>query len=157
MHVLRQGAEHLLNHPLGRGGRLSLLPLPSVNGHARFMVAVEADTRGLARAARLLFAMAQPAGETDRAPDSGAHLGEALDRMVTAAEDAIGIPIPEMSRSQKQQVVKYLDDRGAFLIKKAVEDVAGRLGVSRFTIYNYLDEANRLRPDAPSSKTGGAS
>jgi predicted transcriptional regulator YheO len=62
---------------------------------------------------------------------------------VTAAEDAVGVPVGEMSRSQKQRVVRYLDGRGAFLIKKAVEDVAARLGVSRFTIYNYLDEANR--------------
>ena len=45
-----------------------------------------------------------------------------------------------MSRSQKQQVVKFLDERGAFLIKRAVEDVAARLEVSRFTIYNYLEE-----------------
>ena len=151
--LLRGGLEHVLNHPGGRGSRVSLLALPSPNGHARFSVAIEADTRGLARAARLLSAMAQPTGQTEW-PGAGAHLGEALDRMVTAAEDAVGVPIPEMSRSQKQRVVKYLDDRGAFLIKKAVEDVAVRLGVSRFTIYNYLDEANRPDRDRPRSKEG---
>ena len=153
--LLRAGVEPVLNHPGGRGSRVSLLALPSPNGHARFSVAIEADTRGLARAARLLSAMAQPTGQTEWSGDSGTHLGEALGRMVTAAEDVVGVPIPEMSRSQKQRVVKYLDDRGAFLIKKAVEDVAVRLGVSRFTIYNYLDEANRPDRARPRSRVKG--
>ena len=155
-HVLAlfgRGLQDVLNHPAARGARVSLLALPSANGHARFAVAIEADTRGLARAARLLSAMAHP-GQAEGAAEPAAHLGEALGRLVTAAEDAIGVPIPDMSRSEKQRVVKYLDDRGAFLIKKAVEDVAARLGVSRFTIYNYLDEANRSGGDGPRPKGG---
>ena len=44
-----------------------------------------------------------------------------------------------MTREEKQALVRYLDDRGAFALKKAVEAVAETLGVSRFTVYNYLD------------------
>ena len=67
--------------------------------------------------------------------------------------ERVGVPIREMSRSQKQQVVKFLDERGAFLIKKAVEEVATRLEVSRFTIYNYLDETNKDElKDAPAQR-----
>jgi predicted transcriptional regulator YheO len=44
-----------------------------------------------------------------------------------------------MSRREKQQVVRFLDERGVFLIRKAVESTAERLGVTRFTIYNYLE------------------
>ena len=46
-----------------------------------------------------------------------------------------------MSRGDKQQLVRYLDERGAFALRKAVERVAATLGVSRFTVYNYLDAA----------------
>jgi predicted transcriptional regulator YheO len=35
--------------------------------------------------------------------------------------------------------VRILDDRGAFTLRKAVEDVADSLRVSRFTVYNYLN------------------
>jgi len=51
-------------------------------------------------------------------------------------------------------VVGYLDDRGPFLIKKAVEDVAARSGVSRFTIYNHLHGAN---PSGRGSRSKGGS
>jgi predicted transcriptional regulator YheO len=44
-----------------------------------------------------------------------------------------------MSRTEKQKLVRFLDDRGAFSLRKSVERVADILGVSRFTVYNYLD------------------
>lgn len=131
--------ERVVNRPLGRGLRVSVLPLPGTEASG-LAIAVEVDGAPLARAARLLVSLADPDAERTESPE---HLGETLDRMLDAAEQQVGIPVPDMSRSQKQQVVRYLDDRGAFLIKKSVEQVAARLGVSRFTIYNYLDESNR--------------
>ena len=38
------------------------------------------------------------------------------------------------------EIVKYLDEKGAFLIKKSAERVAEYLDISRFTVYNYLNE-----------------
>ncbi len=95
----------------------------------------------VARAARVLAALADPEGTGDDTATE--HLGNTVGRLLDAAESELGVRAAEMSRSQKQQVVKDLDERGAFLIKKSVEQVAVRLGVSRFTIYNYLDQANR--------------
>ena len=42
-------------------------------------------------------------------------------------------------REDKQRAVARLHDLGAFNLRKSVEDVATALGVSRFTVYNYLD------------------
>jgi predicted transcriptional regulator YheO len=44
-----------------------------------------------------------------------------------------------MSREHKQLAVRMLDDRGAFALRRSVESVADAMGVSRFTIYNYLN------------------
>ena len=72
-------------------------------------------------------------------PEDVPHVGRALDQLVAAAEGRVGRPVAEMSRAEKQQVVRFLDQRGAFELKRAVETVADVLGVSRFTVYNYLD------------------
>lgn len=133
--------EPVVNRSMGGGTRVSVLPLPGQGPGDGLAVAIEVDTAALSRAARLLASLAEPDGAEPRAPTD--HLRDALDRMLDAAAEAVGVPIEEMSRRQKQQVVRYLDERGAFLIKKAVERVAARLGVSRFTIYNYLDESGR--------------
>jgi hypothetical protein len=67
------------------------------------------------------------------------HLDQTIDHLIDLAEAGMSKRIADMSRTEKQQVVKFLDERGAFLIRRAVADVAERLGVTRFTIYNYLD------------------
>jgi HTH domain len=62
-----------------------------------------------------------------------------LDRMIGAVEAELGAPLGDLSREGKQRAVHLLDDRGAFQLRKAVEEVADALGVSRFTVYNYLN------------------
>lgn len=68
-------------------------------------------------------------------------LHEALDQLLREVAATHGGPLDELDRTTKQQVVAELDARGAFVLRKAVEDVADALGVSRFTVYNYLARA----------------
>ncbi len=66
-----------------------------------------------------------------------------LDRMIAVVEEELGARLRDLAREGQQQAVRRLDDRGAFKLRKSVEDVADRLGVSRFTVYNYLNSASR--------------
>lgn len=68
-----------------------------------------------------------------------AGLMGALDRLIKQVEREMGGPIAELDRAAKQEVVRRLDELGAFNLRKAVEDIADRLEVSRFTVYNYLN------------------
>ena len=50
-----------------------------------------------------------------------------------------------MNRKKAAEIVKFMDEKGIFLVKGAVEKVAAKLGVSNVTIYSYLDEAKGKR------------
>ncbi|WP_018547083.1 helix-turn-helix domain-containing protein [Streptomyces sp. LaPpAH-108] len=67
------------------------------------------------------------------------QLAESLDHILAAMERARGRPLADLDRKAKQEVVRTLEARGAFAVRHGVETVAGALGVSRFTIYNYLN------------------
>ena len=67
----------------------------------------------------------------------------ALDRLIDAVEREMGARLPEMNREQKQLAIRLLDERGAFILRRAVEDVADAMGVSRITVYNYLNAIHR--------------
>ena len=67
----------------------------------------------------------------------------ALDRLIAQVEKELGGPLPELSRADKQLAVRLLDQRGAFILRRAVEDVADAMGVSRITVYNYLNALHR--------------
>ena len=67
----------------------------------------------------------------------------ALDRLIDAVETELGGRLPLLSREDKQRAVRLLDERGAFILRRAVEDVADAMGVSRITVYNYLTAIHR--------------
>ena len=64
-------------------------------------------------------------------------------------------PVKLMDKADKVRVVHALDTRGIFLIKGAVEEVASALNVSRYTIYNYLEEGRRLEEERSSPANTG--
>jgi len=62
-----------------------------------------------------------------------------LGRLLEDLADELGVPLAELSRAEKQRAVRLLEERGAFTYRKSAETVAEALGVSRFTVYNYLN------------------
>jgi hypothetical protein len=67
----------------------------------------------------------------------------ALDRLIDTVEREMGGALPDLSREDKQRAIRLLDERGAFTLRRAVEDVADAMGVSRITVYNYLNALHR--------------
>lgn len=67
----------------------------------------------------------------------------ALERAVASVEREIGSSLTDMDRAEKQGAVRRLDERGAFLLRGSVEDVAEWMGVSKVTLYSYLNAIER--------------
>jgi hypothetical protein len=67
----------------------------------------------------------------------------ALDRLIDAVESELGGPLGELQREDKQRAVRLLDEGGAFVMRKAVDEIADRMQVSRITVYNYLNAMTR--------------
>jgi hypothetical protein len=67
------------------------------------------------------------------------QLADSLDHILAAMERQRGEPLADLDRKAKQEVVRVLESRGAFSVRHGVETVASALGVSRFTVYNYLN------------------
>jgi predicted transcriptional regulator YheO len=74
------------------------------------------------------------------ANDNDNKVSGVLSQLVNQAVKEYEKPIIYMTKDEKVAVVKKLDTQGTFLIKGAIDYVADVLCVSRYTIYNYLDE-----------------
>jgi hypothetical protein len=70
---------------------------------------------------------------------------QVLQSVVSTVETELGGPLRDLSRADKQRAVRLLEQRGAFTLRKSVETVAQALGVTRFTVYNYLNR-DRAKP-----------
>jgi predicted transcriptional regulator YheO len=67
-------------------------------------------------------------------------ISEVMESVVDAEVSLTQKPVAYMQKEDKLQVVTRLEQKGIFAIKNAVDYVAECLGVSNFTIYNYLKE-----------------
>lgn len=61
--------------------------------------------------------------------------------MIKESLDMIGTPVALMTREQKIEGIRYLNRRGVFNIKNAANIVARYYDVSKYTIYNYLNDS----------------
>jgi hypothetical protein len=79
------------------------------------------------------------------------RLAESLDHLLAGLRRRHG-PLDRLGRKDKQHLVRLLEERCAFALRHGVETVATALGVSRFTVYNYLNRENAShdpRQEAP--------
>ena len=77
-------------------------------------------------------------------------VNELLDTLIQQSFQHVKKPVAHMNKEDKLRGIQFLDERGAFLIKKSVDRVAKFYDISKFTIYNYLDQA-RSRREADTS------
>lgn len=54
-----------------------------------------------------------------------------------------GIDIDNLKRKDKISLIEFMDNKGIFLIKGAIETVADKLNISKVTVYSYLDEIRK--------------
>jgi predicted transcriptional regulator YheO len=118
-----------------RGGAYAALCVNADRSKLRHMQSILSDLMGEARE-----------------PIAGAN-AEAAPRVETVVQDIVdeairgrGKPVSIMTKDDKMAAVDQMHRRGIFLIRSSVDMVAKGLGVSRFTIYNYLDELKRSAP-----------
>lgn len=131
--------------PDGRVLRGSTLVFRDSAGAAVAALCVANDTQSwqvVAELARSMLPWTRP--DTAAGPVEGEELlrdvDELAQRVLSHAVAAVDVPVDLMQKRHKLAVVADLRDRGFFRLKESVETAAQALGVTRFTVYNYLNE-----------------
>jgi predicted transcriptional regulator YheO len=70
------------------------------------------------------------------------NVNDLLEQLLDESHRSIGKPISAMTKEEKRDAVRYLERKGALLIKKSSERITEYYGISKYTLYNYLGEAN---------------
>jgi predicted transcriptional regulator YheO len=87
-----------------------------------------------------MFGAAEEGPEEKQSETFEKDVGSTLDKMAGKAILGIGKQIQSLSKEERMDIVRDLDTQGFFLIKGAIKILASKLKLSKFTIYNYLDE-----------------
>lgn len=78
--------------------------------------------------------------EPEPAPISRS-VSDLLEQLIADSVDVVGKPAALMSKEEKIRAIQFLNDAGAFLITKSGDKVCKFFGISKYTLYSYIDEA----------------
>ena len=115
------------------------------DGRPLGLLGLNVDISALVQAQRALAnltAVGRLGGETvpEAAEIFAGDIRDVVAGMVTTILGEMGKTPAVMAREEKMEVVKRLEERGAFLVKRSAEQVAEALDLSRYTIFSYLKE-----------------
>jgi predicted transcriptional regulator YheO len=146
-----------LKGPDGRPIRSSSIFIRNANGKVIGSLGVNIDLSDYQAAKRLIdnLCLGVKTMETEALqPTSDAQFpntyAEAIDEILN---ETVQSHSRFLDKDQRMELVRELDNKGVFLMKGAVEEVASRLGVSKFSIYKYLKE---LRTDGDTNEASGS-
>lgn len=146
--LLREAAESTLTTRLGYPGhtsdgrvmRSSTIVFRDTLGEAVAALCINNDTQSWHIAEELIRSML-PWRSGDTEGEKMAHdVDELSQQLLQSALNGVHIPVELMQKRHKLSVVRDLKDRGFFGLRESAETAAQALGVTRFSIYNYLRE-----------------
>lgn len=69
------------------------------------------------------------------------NVSDLLNELINQSVRRVGKPVALMTREDKIRAVRFLNDTGAFLITKSSDKISKFFGISKYTLYSYLDES----------------
>lgn len=142
--------DRLVNYttrmPDGRVVKSTTMIFRDEKGEIIAAICVNHDIQALVAAASALQQMCQvydkasPAPFPVSEPPPQAGVESVTNTIISQTVQGYGALVNRMTKEDKLEVIRFLDDKGAFLVKGAIERVAQELGVSRSSIYKYLEE-----------------
>lgn len=132
---------------LTRGGqrlKSSTVVFRDRNGDPFAALCLNADHTIIEAAHAWLGRLIHPVGDAPQPASDAPDMDSLTKEIITEAVRHLGKPVNMMNREERISAVHTMMNRGLFIVKGGVERAASALGVTRFTIYNYL-EALRVR------------
>ena len=69
------------------------------------------------------------------------NVSDLLDELIAQSVKIVGKPVALMTKEDKVKALQFLNETGAFLITKSGDKVCKFFGISKYTLYSYIDEA----------------
>ena len=133
----------------GQELRCSTIIIRSSKGDPVAALCINCDTKIWRTVSTLVNSMLPTPTSADdpNEPPGLEHFVEDVDDLVDAlllrAIGTVDVPVELMHKRHKMAVVAELKSLGFFILRESVERAGQALGVTRFTVYNYLKELDR--------------
>lgn len=128
----------------GRILRSTSMYMKNNEGKTIGALCINFDITELMMAEKTLHSLTSTGLQTEVKESFVSNVSDLLDALIQEAQEQIGKPVAVMTKEDKMKMIQLLDRKGAFLIKKGGEKIWSYLNISKYTLYNYLEEGKTL-------------
>ena len=80
-----------------------------------------------------------PCDHEQAEPQRIINVNDVLDELIEQSVQQVGKPVALMNKDDKVKAIRFLNEAGAFLVTKSTDKVAKYFGISKYTLYSYID------------------
>ncbi len=139
---LEDASGYLMKTHDGRILKCSTVYIRDENGVPEGVFSINYDVTELLMAERAVGSILRHK-EEKKTPDSiPMSVNDLLDDLIEQSVQLVGKPVAMMSKEDKIEAIAYLNKAGAFLITRSGDKVSKYFGISKYTLYSYIDAKN---------------
>ncbi|ADG72722.1 helix-turn-helix transcriptional regulator [Brachyspira murdochii] len=130
--------SYLTKSSNGKILKSSTVFIKDMNGKYKYILSINFDITNLMPFKSDLESLlnTEDKSKLEEIPNSAQEL---MEKLIIKSEELIGKPASIMNKEEKIRAIKFLNNSGVFLITKSGDKVSNHFGISKFTLYNYID------------------
>lgn len=130
---------YLTKTPDGKILKSSTVYIRDRKGKVSAILAINYDISRLIIMEEALRDLVSTGEEVPAEPERITNVSDLLDELIQQSVALVGKPAAVMNKEDKVKAIQFLSQNGAFLITKSGDKVAKYFGISKYTLYSYID------------------
>ncbi len=133
---------YLTRTPDGKILKSSTVYIRDGRGRVTAILSINYDISALLMVESAIGGLVHTTGETSQGREERItvhNVSDLLDDLIEQSVALVGKPVALMNKDDKVRAIRFLSRHGAFLITKSGDKVAKYFGISKYTLYSYID------------------
>lgn len=130
---------YLTKTPDGKILKSSTMYIHNSKGKVVAILAINFDISRLLMVESAVSDLVSTGEPAQSEPEKIVNITDLLDDLIKQSVALVGKPVALMNKDDKVRAIRFLNQNGAFLVTKSGDKVAKYFGISKYTLYSYID------------------
>ncbi len=132
--------SYLTKTPDGKILKSSTMYIRGKGGKVSAILGINFDISALLMVDNAVRELITPQDIDSREPEKIINVNDLLDELIEQSVALVGKPVALMNKEDKMRAIGFLSQSGAFLVTKSGDKVSKYFGISKYTLYSYIDK-----------------
>ena len=108
-------------------------------GKVVVLLSINFDISALSMMDAAVRDLIMPRDSAQAEPEKIVNVNDLLEELIQQSVALVGKPVAMMNKDDKVKAIQFLNQNGAFLVTKSGDKIAKYFGISKYTLYSYID------------------